>query len=332
MSIRFYIVSGFLSSVLWSVAIPALATTTLGGLGGRPVNVDTTDDSQQSVFRYTLRPGDSETGMVEVINNTDKAMTVNLYPADSTRSSDGSFAVEQLVESRDEIGAWISLEQSQVFVPALSSVEVPFTITLPTDQALTAGDYHGGIMMETADQTGDIVGNMTITTRVGVRVYLTIPGDLREALTITDFSITPLAEDSSVLDVMIAVRNDGNIHQDATLRLTADMLSPWPRWLGRQSLPNQLEANIEILSGQTTVRHFTVQRPWLGRLEVEAYVLHHTSQGDETLVTPALSYLRLPSWYVLLIVGIYLLAFIVLEIRQHRRRRKYRQDHHTPTT
>jgi hypothetical protein len=298
---------------------PVYAETVLGGLGGRPISTEIEADRQD--FRYTLRPGETQQDSVEIINNTPQTVTVDIYPADSSVSSDGSFAVEQKVETREQVGAWITLEQSQVTVPALSSVTVPFTITLPTDTNLSAGDYTGGIMIADAASTTVTKAGLTVSTRLGVRVYVTIPGQLLEAVSIENFTVTPLAADPSVLDVMIAVHNDGNINQTVSVRTNTDMQAPWPRWLARQRVPSSTEATLELLSGQTTVRHFTVRRPWLGRLGIQAYVVHHTSQGDETLVTPLRTYLRLPPLYTRVVLGIYVVALITLEIRRYRRKR-----------
>lgn len=293
----------------------SVRAVTLGSFGGRPAPGSVGSVENPEWFVYTIEPGDSITDSIQVINNTEAVITARLYPVDSTQSTDGTFAVEQEVEPRNQVGAWINLSQSEVIVPPLSSINVPFTLTIPENALETSGEYTGGIMIEDASQKPADVAGISLVTRAGVRVYVTIPGEVKRGIHIEQFSMLPLIGNADALDIKMSIHNDGNTVQDITVVTEIDTAYSWPRWLTRLNLPQHKEVRVQVLPGQTLIRHQTVSRFWIGPLSAQAYVLYHDSDGDHTLTTQPSIFFSFSAWYVVAALCIYFSFWLFLLIR-----------------
>lgn len=324
----------FSSKSLWVAVValvlclgyaPSVWAVTLGSFGGRPADGAVGAKENPEWFVYTLQSGQSIDDTIEVINNTNEAITARLYPVDSTQSTDGTFAVEQETESRDQVGAWVHLSQSEVIVPPLSSVQVPFTITIPENATESAGEYTGGIMIEDAAQKPSDLGGISLTTRAGVRVYVTIPGVVVRDLRIEQFSLLPLSGNPDVLDVKMSIHNDGNTVQDITIVTAVDTAYSWPRWLTRKKLPQHTEVHVQVLPGQTLIRHQTLSRLWLGPLSAQAYVVYTGATGEATLTTQPSTYFSFPAWYFGVVLCVYLSFWFFLFARWIYRRSRARR-------
>src|SRR3989344_4276145 len=162
--------------LLASFALPAFALST-GGLGGYPAHPDPTIPYSESWFIYNLDLGERKEDAIVIFNSTDEPETVKLYPVDSVPSNQGNFALESQDAPRDGVGAWITLQENVVTIPPGESREIPFTITIPRNTDV--GEHSGGIIIQKA-VPGKAEGEAaaSIVTRVGIRVYETVPGDI----------------------------------------------------------------------------------------------------------------------------------------------------------
>src|SRR3989344_4034401 len=88
----------------------ALAIET-GDFGGRPAYPRPDNPRTESIFVHTLEPGDIQKEGVLTINNSAERKTMLVYAVDSTPSTGGAFACEQLSQTKNDIGAWIALEK-----------------------------------------------------------------------------------------------------------------------------------------------------------------------------------------------------------------------------
>ncbi len=166
----------FLSFLVASfLLIPFAQGASLGGVGGKPANPDLDDGETDQWFVYNLAPGESVEDELLVDNSTDQTVIVKLYPADSTPSTDGGFALDQEVESRDDVGAWVTLSQTGLTLGPRESVVVPFTLSVPDDPSLDVGEHAGGILIQPVVENVD-QGGIQLQLRTGVRIYVTLPG------------------------------------------------------------------------------------------------------------------------------------------------------------
>lgn len=293
----------------------------LGGVGGHPAVTESETENTRQWFVYTLGPGQSKDDVLEVANNTDSPVTVKLYPADSTPSSDGAFALKQAVEPQAGIGSWITMSQSEITLEPLSSELVPFTISIPSTVTLPAGEQTGGIVIQPLGQVSTTAEGLTISTRVGVRVYVNIPGTVVQQLSLQEFSVTPVADHFNILNLTMSVINEGTISQNLTEVVDIDFQYSWMRWLHWwQDYPIHQESQVQALPGQTLVNHWSVKRPWLGKLVIKGQAVYPTSQGQQVLqATPIVSD-PYPVWQIILLVGIGILFLVLVWVRHKRQR------------
>lgn len=91
----------------------------------------------------------------------------------------------------DELSSWCEGKREiKISLKSQEKREIPFVITIP--EGADVGEHTGGILIqkvnkdESQDQSGSRV---MLTTRVGVRIYETVPGDIIKKLSFRDFSI-----------------------------------------------------------------------------------------------------------------------------------------------
>jgi LysM repeat protein len=162
----------------------AVNTETVGILPAYP---DPEVKFSNAWFIYKLGAGQTKEDAVRVINNKKETVVVKLYAVDATTTSDGAFALLPEESPRQDVGAWVKLAANEVEIPPNSEKLVPFTISVPENADV--GDHAGGIVMQEIEGAGKTIAGtgVKIVTRVGVRIYLTIPGEVKKDFEITRF-------------------------------------------------------------------------------------------------------------------------------------------------
>lgn len=186
---------------------------------------------------YNLDKGESKRDAVRIKNYTGQDVEIKIYPVDAGITPDGAFALNNEDSERIGIGKWIEIEDYKLVIPNNTEWLVYFTISIPEDAEV--GDHMGGIVMENLErQKAGKEGTLSIVTRVGVRVYQTVPGEIVKKLELTGFQFTihnkPLTEKSTTWEKIkhilgvhkygqfnIALKNTGNVHLNpkATIKM-----------------------------------------------------------------------------------------------------------------
>jgi hypothetical protein len=195
------------------VAVPVGAVQS-GGIGGRPANPDPSNARTKSIFIYELKANESKTDALLLMNNTDKEETINVYAVDGILTNTGSYSCEQAVESKDDVGAWVTLSETQVVLPANSTKEVEFTTTV-TGTA-DVGEHNGCLVFQSDTDEGDVQGNVRVRTRQAIRLVVTIPGDLKKEVAIKSFTVGKLDQYQQFL---LTIANSGNVSADIDARV-----------------------------------------------------------------------------------------------------------------
>ncbi len=190
-----------------------------GGIGGRPVYTNPSNPRTQSIFIFTLKPGQSGSNAVEVQNDTNQTQTIAIDAVDSELATGGQFTCKQAVEPKTSVGAWINLQSSSVTVPANSNQDVPFTVTVPNSNTVSVGEHDGCITLQASSQTAapSNKNGIVLSFRTAIRVVVTIPGKLVKKLALTSVKVASGSSGSYL--VTPAINNDGNVSLDAKLRL-----------------------------------------------------------------------------------------------------------------
>lgn len=196
-----------------------------------PAYPDANIPFSDSWFIYKLNLGQEKVDGIRVINSKKDTIVVRLYPVDAETTQDGSFALLPEDAERKDVGSWVKLAVDQIEIPPLTEKTVPFVFTVPKNA--DAGDHMGGIIMQEVEMDKDLSGTgMKIITRVGVRIYETIPGEIKKDFEITKFDWREYPTGvknffKDFLDInkkmwfFVGIKNNGNVQLQP--RVTVDV-------------------------------------------------------------------------------------------------------------
>jgi len=165
-------------------------------------------------FDYVVHPGDVVQDVVKLVN--DSSQDIELFPSVlnfTARENDevsGSPEIYPANEIRTgtELGEWVELGQESVAVTAGGRANFPFTIRVP-ENASPGG--HFGLIELSIKAPGEKSG-IGITASTGALIFIRVEGDVKEDMTVGDFSSD--RPSYSYLPVGFTVRlvNGGNTH------------------------------------------------------------------------------------------------------------------------
>lgn len=180
-----------------------------GGLGIYPNESewDEKNSLTKSWFIYTLKPGEVEEAKVNVVNQSDQLADVKIYPVDAVTTKDGAFAPQPEDREKVDVGAWITMSVSELSLKPNETKAVDFTIKVPENAEV--GDHMGAIVVQSKEAPEAEKGTvMKVVSRVGARIYLTVPGEIIKELEFKDFN-WKMEEGQVVFYLTLA--NKGNV-------------------------------------------------------------------------------------------------------------------------
>ncbi|MFH0952382.1 MAG: LysM peptidoglycan-binding domain-containing protein [Patescibacteria group bacterium] len=96
-----------------------------------------------------------------------------------------------------------------------STVELPFTITVP--KTASVGEHNGCILIQEKNNVQEGESGINISTRTGLRVAVTIPGNIVRKLEIAGFDLLSRSQGGKIFHPY--VRNAGNVSIDADVKV-----------------------------------------------------------------------------------------------------------------
>lgn len=321
------IILGLIIGSFLIVALPVSALT-YGDSGIKPALPRADEPRSNDIFIYTLPPESTLGDLLAIYNYSDDEKTYFLYPADSTPSTDGGYACEQLSQERDGVGGWIAFgpagtyEEGVAYIQTLEdegrfeeslplSLEIPpqsdrflpFRITVP--QQVGVGEQNGCILIQ-EDQSDlpKAESGINLTTRSGLRVLITVPGEINRQLSINGFQIITRDDGSIIFHPM--VNNSGNVSIDTTISIVVYDI------FGR--VVQEYRGDYNILSNQLTEWNFDFpKRFWGGIFRVEFDITYLDNDGvEQTLHYDSAYFFSMPSNEALIIYGSGLILLIAL--------------------
>lgn len=242
--------------------IPQTQAIEYGGVGLLPANPDPSNTRTQSIFVETIKPLESKTNDVLVVNNTEVTKTLLVYAVDSQKSSDGAFACAQYADPKKNVGNWIKLAKSEVTLAPATNEKVPFTITAPENVGV--GEENGCIIVQEKESNVAQSAGATLSFRTGVRVAITIPGEQIRNITLERFDIDTKGVEPKLL-TKIEAKNSGNTSVDADITL-----SQGDKELAKNTYP--------VLRGDTATYNIELEKPyWGGFLEYTTTISYDKS-------------------------------------------------------
>ncbi len=182
-----------------------------GGIGIYPnkSEVDSKNSLSKAWFIYTLDPGEIKYGKVDIVNNSDESVEIEIYPVDAVTTSDGAFAPEPKDRKKIDVGSWVVLNETELFLDPREKRVVDFVMNVPEN--VEVGDHMGAIIAQRKKISKSSIGSgMNISTRVGARMYITIPGKMVKKLGFDDFSVETHEKERLITSVS-SFSNKGNV-------------------------------------------------------------------------------------------------------------------------
>ena len=308
----------FAACFLFPLLTGAVNTDTIGILPAYP---DPNVQFSNSWFIYGLDLGQSKRDAVRVINNKNETVVVKIYAVDASTTSDGSFALLTEDAPRTDVGSWVRLAANEIEIPARSEKLVPFIINIPPNADV--GDHMGGIIMQEVEVEGDkLTGTgVKIITRVGVRIYETVPGEVRRDFDITrlDWKLVPAGQKNFLKDFLdinkktfffVGIKNKGNVKITPKVTLEVkDMLGRTVAYLPDQEVGVVFPGEE---NSESTVRWDKM--PVVGRYKVKATVSFFEQgidQKSKELVIWAIPYRII--FLIVLLVVVFILGRLIIK-------------------
>ncbi|MDP1760154.1 MAG: LysM peptidoglycan-binding domain-containing protein [Candidatus Woesebacteria bacterium] len=271
---------GYVSVFVVLMGIAVFANSALamehGGMGGRPAYPQSDNPRTESIFIHTLEPGVVQEEGILLVNNTAEQKTLSVYGVDSMVSSGGAFACRQMTEPKEGVGSWIELAKSEVTLDSGTNEIVPFTIAVPQNAGV--GEHNGCIVIQEKKEKIEGQTGMTLSFRTGLRVAITIPGELTRKLEIVGFTVTPQKKDGGFL-LQPKVKNLGNVSIDADIQVVT-------RYFFGLTLV-QHGGQFPILRGEVSDWNFELKKPFWGGWYQSSFAVEYgedsaTEIGNET--------------------------------------------------
>jgi hypothetical protein len=305
----------------------AYADSPTTGLGIRLVDapVATGDDPRARVYIIDhLKSGQVINRRVEIANNTNDTLQTAVYPAAATLAG-GSF-VGAAGRGSNDLSSWTSATPGTLHLKAHEKAFVMVKIQVPL--RTEPGERYGVVWAQTSSKPGK--GGVTQTSRVGIRVYLSVGTGEAPRSDFTILSMAPGRNPDRIPTVTAVVRNTGGRALDLSGSLS---LSDGPAGLSGGPFPAKLGTTLAIGDMEPvliTLDDRLPAGPWPARLTLKSGVTSRTAQAILTFpstvgqspAVPVDHHFTVTWWMIMLaIAGALLLTLLILMVRLIRRSR-----------
>jgi len=253
---------------------------------------------------HTLKPNQTASGKILITNVSDQPVLVEPSVEDFM-PLEGTYTIRYVgrAEGVTTVRDWIKFEPSKPFVlKEKESKEVIYTIDAPA-KAEPGG--HFGILFFKADKIAEGEGEqLKIGTRVGVLVFITVPGSHLQKGKILDFK-APLFVQKGPVDFTINFENTGTVHFEPKGVITIKNI------LGKKAGEVPVSGQVVLPTG---VRDLSAR--WeagflLGRYRAALEI----KDGEGNVLTAkSVSFYAFPIWYILGFAGGVLAVFYGLKL------------------
>jgi hypothetical protein len=221
-----YLASAVAVALLILLTPAPAAATGNGEWAVTPTPAEKPGPTPRLYFFLDARAGETVKESVRVTNLTTKPRSFVVYGADAYNTArNGGFAIRTRDDQQKDLGSWVRSEVTAVEVPARTSADIPFTITVPANA--TPGDHVGGIvaMEATASSSAQADGaTVNIRRAVAARVYLRVAGAVVPGLGVPQLTVdvaAPLLPTTTRGEIGYTVANVGNVHLVPSAEVTA---------------------------------------------------------------------------------------------------------------
>jgi hypothetical protein len=315
---RYSVILAVCLSIITASPIVAIAS---GGLGGRPANPDPNSERTKSIFIYNLNAGDKKQDKLLVSNTTDSAATIQIYAVDAILTPTGDMTCEQEVESRDNVGSWVSLAKNELTLASQSSEVVDFTVQMPAKADV--GEHNGCLIIQRKTTQTENTGGVQLQTRQAVRVAVIVPGDIHRDVTVDSFAVNNTGAKQTY---KVAIKNSGNVSADTKITLRV-----------KDMFGNTIYENGGTYATMAdSIRSFNYEsaiNPWYGGYHTAELTLQYDKRAgtfgtkDEsqliTIQADSVKFFTWPALWAIIAAILLLIAIVILIIVKRRKKRRH---------
>ncbi len=194
---RYRVLHSMLLSILLLTAILAYNSSihvlTVQADGGsasfsmQPLHSDPANPVTKSYFVLDAKAGIAQQNDIRITNTGSATGTVTLYAVDATTGQNSGLVYNSQNAPRNDVGAWIQLQQQQLTLSPGQSQIVPFQVNIPSDT--WSGQHIGGIVAQSVVQASTQQKNtfhVNVQNLSIVAVEVTVAGPQTEQLAMTN--------------------------------------------------------------------------------------------------------------------------------------------------
>lgn len=256
-------------------------------------------------FELNVNPGDTVTNTVTVTNNDSTKQSYVLEAEDfSAVGEQGNVVIDNDAPKQMSAKQWLSFDPKTIEVEPNKSVDVKFTLKVPTD-ADPGGKYSSILVSSSPGVPG--VSGVGLAYKVASLLLIRVSGTVIEKISVQSFDTQPFIEYGPV-KFGLRLKNEGTIHlKPAGFIFIKD-------WRGEEvakiTLPQQ-----RIIPGSIRALDVTWDAKWLfGQYTANFSGIY--GSGNEPL-TASVSFWVIP-WKLLgsILLGLIIIGFIAWKLRR----------------
>ena len=177
-------------------------------------------------FELTANPGDIIINQLKVYNPSDSSIGIKMEVEDFTVTGEiGHVKIEPAETETYSIARWVTMEPEEFSLNPGEQKYVTFTLNVPENAE--PGGHYGSILAGTAAVVGGEFMGAAVAGRVGALVLLSVSGEVKENLTVKEFSNSGYSEYGPI-DFIIRFENEGTVHTKPKGYITI------VNWLGKK--------------------------------------------------------------------------------------------------
>jgi len=226
-------------------------------------------------------------------------------------------------EQKEIFTNWCKGEEDiQITQPSNEKSLLKFIFSVPENAGV--GEHTGGIIVQKVEpETDGAPQGISLTTRVGIRIYETVPGEILKELSIKSFSIKKMYEEldfKRLIDkelppeeflLTTEIANSGNVSVDFTERISI-----------KQILPKKSETVIDdrkfqVLRDDLFVSNFSWENPRIGKFILQNSLIFTGANDEEKTINSNSITIWIIPWREMIVGGgaLILLTSILLIVK-----------------
>lgn len=275
----------------------------------KTVNAQTVNDGLSAIpprLEVTVNADGTSTQTIKVRNESSQERDVTVSISDFVVNDNiGTPTVISATKEDNRWAAsnWITVSPSSFKLKGGETKALSLIITPPAN-ALPGGHY--AMVIHSPDVSVSLLNSTgaSIQTMVGTLVYITIPGDITQDATITEFSAPKFLEFGPV-DFSTTIKNLSDIHIKPAGNITVTNM------IGMKSFIQFNKEGTNIFPGKTRDFENQLNKQWLfGRYKAELNAAYGTAGGVATAVV----FFWVIPWRFLILVGTAIATIIIVII------------------